>query len=406
MPSFIERIRHLGLGVQIFLATVGVSLVGLLTAVLVIRYRVDSALHTYWGGGMGPGQGQGQGQGAGQGLGQGAGSGSGMHGAENAVAGRLGQAEEALLSAVDSTLFIATIGAIIAAALVAWIISRYIARPITTLTSRANQIARGKLEGVYVTPDGPRELVELAESFNDMVDSLAHAEVLRSRLVTDVAHELRNPLAAARAQVEGMADGIIPATSENISSVEEDLKHLGNLIADLQELSLAEAGKLKYSFMPTSLNQVVQTVARQQRPLVQEGVVLDVIEDPNLPSINGDEGRLVQVVTNLVSNARRHTTQGSIVLSTSQLPADTASNVPARLVVMVSDTGSGIPAQDLPNIFERFYRSDQSRSAQSGGIGVGLTISRHIVEAHGGRMMLESEWGKGTQAGFWIPLMQ
>jgi len=232
--------------------------------------------------------------------------------------------------------------------------------------------------------------------FNRMADSLERAEELRRKLVADVAHELRNPLAAARAQAEGMAEGILVADPERLGSLVDDLVHLSALIDDLQELAIADAGRLRYDMREVDLGEVVAREADRIEPLVAESVRLirDIAAGPVI--VTGDERRLAQVVRNLLNNAVRHTAQGSVTVA--------AAVEAGRAVVRVTDTGEGISADDLPHVFQRFYRADTARASDTGGAGLGLAISERIVRDHGGEMFAASELGAGSAIGFALPL--
>ncbi|TLM90920.1 MAG: HAMP domain-containing histidine kinase [Actinobacteria bacterium] len=244
--------------------------------------------------------------------------------------------------------------------------------------------------------NGPAEVAALGDAFNRMADSLEEAEELRRRLVADVAHELRNPIAAIRAQVEGMAEGVLPADAARLDSVVDDVMHLSLLVDDLQGLSLAEAGKLHYDFGELDLASLVRKEVARAAEHAAPGVVVSADVAEKALAVLGDELRLSEVLRNLLSNAVRHTSQGSV---TASLSSDEG-----FAVVRVTDTGEGIPAADLPYVFERFYRADTSRSAHTGGAGLGLAISRRIVEDHGGTVFAESDGeGRGATVGFRIP---
>jgi two-component system sensor histidine kinase BaeS len=302
----------------------------------------------------------------------------------------------AVIGAVDRGTVTAVFVAFIVAAVAAWALARGLSDPMHRLEEAAQRLAAGDLSHrVEVT--GPREVERLADAFNEMADSIAEAEDLRQRLVADVAHELRNPLAAARAQAEGMAEGVLPANGERLASLVEDLGQLSLLVADLQELSVAEAGALHYEFEKVDLTGLVRgDVARARLHADSEGVELLWSGCSGPVWVMGDARRLEQVLCNMVANAMRHTTDGSVevVCSTSAGSAE----------VRVIDTGDGIPAEDLPHIFERFYRADEARARDTGGAGVGLAIARRIVTDHGGEVFASSTFGQGAVVGFRLPL--
>lgn len=307
----------------------------------------------------------------------------------------LGTAEQAFLAGVDKGIAISAVMAIALAALGAWLLARYLTSPLRRLTGAARALASGDLEHRVVT-DGPAEVLELAEAFNGMADSLEEAESLRRRMVTDVAHELRNPIAALRAQVEGVADGVLPADEAHLASLVEDVGTLSRLVDDLQELSVAEAGRLRYEVADFDVCAVVDAETERVRILAQPGVLVEA-QCPEYPVVvSGDEFRVAQVVRNVLSNAARHTRHGSV--------SAVIEPGPQRVRVTVTDTGEGISAKDLPHIWERFYRADASRAASTGGTGVGLAIARRIIEDHGGTVFAMSEPGAGSAIGFEIPV--
>lgn len=303
----------------------------------------------------------------------------------------LGAAEQTFVSDVDRSVVLAAALAVVVATVVALLLAAYLARPLRRLESAAGGLASGDLTH-RVEVGGSEEVAALGTAFNSMADSLERAEDLRRRLTADVAHELRNPLAAARAQAEGMVDGIVAPDEARLTSLVEDLQHLSALIDDLQELAVAEAGRLRYEMTSVDLSTLGRREAERAEALLQPGVRM-VVEVPEAGMLaNGDERRLAQVLRNLLSNAARHTADGSVTLSLAEEAGD--------LVVRVTDTGEGMNAEDLAHVFERFYRADSARATDTGGAGLGLAISRAIVRDHGGDVFATSESGRGTTMGF------
>lgn len=366
--------RH-GLFFQTFLSMLAVSLTAIAASALLARVVIDTAFTEYvfmlgGGGRMGPGSGVGR-------------------------EALIGSAEQTFLAGLDRAILFGALIAIILAAVAAWLLARRLTSPLRALTVASRALAAGDLaHRVEVT--GSDEAGELAEAFNEMAASLAEGEVLRQRLVSDVAHELRNPVAVLRAQIEGMADGVLPVDQARLGSLVDDIGTLSRLVDDLQELSIAEAGRLRYERQPFDLAAVLRAEADRVAMLVRPGVATRV-DEPGVPVIvDGDEFRVAQVVRNLLSNAARHTRRGEIVLS--------VAIAGSAVRVTVSDTGEGIAATDLPYIWERFYRADAARAAETGGAGVGLAISRRIVEDHGGSVFASSAPGSGSAIGFTLPL--
>lgn len=363
--------RRLSIGTQVFVAIVTVAVGVIATAGVVARVSVSRALLAYLAALPTPPAGMGRGR--------------------QLI---LGAAEQSLITGVNRGVLAGVVAAALVAAAAAWLLARRIGRPLHRLEQAALQLATGDLTH-RVDVDGPGEIAVLGEAFNDMADSLQQAEAMRQRLVADVAHELRNPLAAIRAQVEGMSEGVLPADAARLGSVTEDVLHLSALIDDLQELSVAESGRLRYTMRPVDLSALVAREAERHATATHEGVTL-TWDASATAVVEGDDIRLSQVVRNLLGNAIRHTRCGTII-ATVIIDAGSA-------VVTVTDTGEGIAHDDLPYVFERFYRADSARASHTGGSGLGLAIARRIVLDHGGTVLAQSVLGEGSSIGFRVPL--
>jgi len=306
----------------------------------------------------------------------------------------LGAAEQTFLDSVDRGVMIGAVVAVLITGIAAFLLARYFTRPLGRLEEGALGLAGGDLSH-RVEVSGPAEVVAVADAFNQMADTLEEAEGLRKRLVADVAHELRNPIAAARAQAEGMAEGVLAAEPARLDSLVEDLEHLSALVDDLQELAIAEAGRLRYEMGDLDL----ATLVRRETERLSATAPADVevpasgVDAPAV--VHGDERRLSQVLRNLLSNALRHTAQGSVEVALGR----SGDHVEVRVI----DTGEGIPAEDLPYVFERFYRADAARAGDTGGAGLGLAITRRIIIDHGGNVFAESTPGEGATVGFTLP---
>jgi two-component system, OmpR family, sensor histidine kinase BaeS len=306
----------------------------------------------------------------------------------------VGGAEQTMLATVDRGILIGALIAVALAALAAGVAAYYLTRPLKRLTTAAQAVADGDLSH-RVDVSGPGEVERLGEAFNEMAGSLAESEDLRRRLVADVAHELRNPIASLRAQTEAIAEGVMPADQARLASIADDTRYLSRLVEDLQELAAAEAGQLRYEMQPMDLAAAARQGAERAGALAPEGVRVVVEAVGEIPVI-ADEGRIAQVMRNLLDNALRHTETGSVTVAVSR-EGD-------RATVEVLDTGEGIPDADLPYIFERFYRADAARARDTGGSGVGLAVSRRIVEDHGGEVFARNRDGGGAAIGFSLPL--
>ena len=289
--------------------------------------------------------------------------------------------------------------AIAIALLLTFVLSRHILAPVKALTQAARRLGKGDFsQRVRVRDKG--EVGELAQSFNSMASDLERAEQLRRNMVADAAHELRTPLSNIRGYLEAIRDGIKKPDAGTIRSLNEEASSLSRLVDDLQELSLADAGKLKLIYRKENISRLIdEAVAALQPQAAAKGLMLAVKLPEKLPLVNIDSHRIKQVLRNLLENAVAHTSQGgSITVEAWQQGS--------QIKVSVVDTGEGIPAKDLPNIFERFYRVDKSRARATGGSGLGLTIAKRLVEAHGGRIAVQSKLRKGSRFTFTLPLSE
>lgn len=277
-----------------------------------------------------------------------------------------------------------------------WLAER-ISRPLSELTSAAHGIATGAY-GETVDVMGGKEVEELEDAFNTLSGNLKRNEELRRNMVVDIAHELRTPLTTLRGQLEALEDGVVEPDLTALESLKEDAAILTRLVEDLQQLSLAEAGHLELDLLPVDVGETVRgALSRFEPELEARGVDLEVDIQPGIPMIEADQVRVAQVLNNLVKNAILHTPEGGVI-------GVGARSGEGEIVLSVSDTGPGIASEDLPYVFERFYRADRSRARATGGAGLGLTIARSLVEAHGGRIRVESEPGKGSTFLFTLPI--
>lgn len=294
------------------------------------------------------------------------------------------------------------IGAVAAAGLlsllVMWVLSRRIVGPVEALTDAARRMEGGDWSA-RVAVRSRDEIGDLSHAFNSMAESLSRNESLRRQLVSDVAHELRTPLTNLRAQLEAIEDGIVPADAAAVRSLHEETLLLARLVDDLQELSLAEARRLRLDLSPVAPREALAAVAAAFRAQTETRRVTVAVEAADAPAAHADPARLSQVLRNLVANAVTHTPEGGAVTLSAAATADGGS-----VRFEVRDTGEGIAPEHLPRVFDRFYRADASRARATGGAGLGLAIVKHLVEAHGGAVAIESEPGRGTTVSFTIPL--
>lgn len=288
--------------------------------------------------------------------------------------------------------------AVVIALVMTFFLSRRILAPVKTLTSAARRLGRGDLsQRVQIKDKG--EMGELAQAFNSMAGDLESTEQLRQNMVADVAHELRTPLSNIRGYLEAIRDGIKRPDADTIRSIDEEAILLSQLVDDLQVLSLAEAGELKLNRQAEDIIKLIkQAVAAKQTQAVAKGVSISTEVSKKLPLVNVDSHRIGQVLHNLLENAIAHTAKSDSIVVTVQKQDN-------WVRVSVTDAGEGIPVEDLPSIFERFYRVDKSRARATGGSGLGLTIAKRLIEAHGGKIEAQSELGKGSCFSFTLPAL-
>lgn len=287
--------------------------------------------------------------------------------------------------------------AVAIALLLTFVLSRRILAPVRALTQAARRFGKGEFSR-RVDYRGQGEMAELAQSFNSMAEDLEHTEHLRRNMVADIAHELRTPLSNLSGYLEAIGDGIVRPDDATIRSLSEEASSLSRLVDDLQELSLADTGSLKLVLQTADIAAIIsETVTAIQAKAASRGLTVAADMAGGLPPVMVDTHRIRQVLHNLLENAVIHTDSGgSITVS--------AAREGGYIRISVTDTGEGIPADELPRIFERFYRVDKSRTRATGGTGLGLTIARRLVEAHGGAISVESTPGKGTTFRFTIPV--
>ena len=287
--------------------------------------------------------------------------------------------------AIAISIFIASIVAVLFSI---WI-SKKITNPLRHLVMSTKQIAHGETWNAVTIPTKD-EFHELGEAFNEMADQLERNEKVRQALVADVAHELRTPLSILQGKLESVQEGAIQPTEEVILELTDEVYRLKRLVSDLQQLSLAEAGKLPLNKQQVNIKQLIDRICSNLLWLADEKEIS--LEYDNIPAhydIEIDADRMTQVMVNLIGNALQHTPEQGSVEITAQEKKDS-------LLLKISDTGPGIPDDALPFIFDRFYKRDPSRSRTDSGTGLGLSIAKGFVEAHGGSIEVNSELNKGT----------
>jgi len=306
-------------------------------------------------------------------------------------------------NAVTEAVLLAGSAAFVAAVLLSIIVSRRVVLPVQEMQAASQRIADGHYgERVGMPGRANREdldeLGRLALSFNRMATQLQQTEALRLELIGNVAHELRTPLASIKGYMEGLIDGVLPSEATTFQQVHREADRLQRLVHDLQELSRFESGAYELDLRPTEPQRLIDGVVRRLGLQFEDkDVALEIDVPADLPPIRVDEDRIGQVLLNLIGNALQYTPSGGRVCLSARTEGD-------RVRFSVEDTGVGIPPEHLLHIFERFYRVDKSRSRAGGGSGIGLTIARHLVEAHDGQIQAASDGpGQGSTFSFTLP---
>jgi len=294
---------------------------------------------------------------------------------------------------VTVVLAIAGVAAAGAAVVVATLLGSRLARPLGEIGRAARRIASGDYRA-RVPREGPDEVVGLADSFNQMAASLEEGERLRREFIANAAHELRTPLTNLKGYLEGLRDGVIPADEATFMSLSEEVERLVRLAASLDTLAMGDAGAAPAPLDELDLIAVIRTAVELASPAMERAGISLRLELPERQPVRADPDGLAQVLGNLLQNASRYTPPGGrVTIRAERRPGD--------VLVSVVNTGSGIPAADLPHVFERFYRVDKSRDRSHGGAGIGLAIVKQLVEAVGGSVGAESS---AERTRFWFSL--
>ncbi len=308
--------------------------------------------------------------------------------ANGAVVGWLGVAmirdiklpeEEAFITALRNNLLIGLGIGLVVAALLAWLLARHLSRPINEVAEGIRALASGNFKN-QLTTRGSDEIAKLGDDVNRLSTTLSEHESARKRWMSDMAHELRTPLAIISGELEAMSDGVRPLNKEQLASVREEVKHMASLVDDLHSLTMTDSGALAYKMQKVDLNELVQlTVDSFEGRAAKKDLKLNYTNPEHAIGLLGDEQRLGQLLRNLLDNAVRYTDAGgriSIDLNKDRQQA----------TLTISDTAPGASLEECERMFERLYRLESSRNRNSGGSGLGLAICRNIVEAHGGQI--------------------
>ncbi len=303
-----------------------------------------------------------------------------------------------LASAVDRALLLTGLAAGGIGVLLVWLLSLRVLTPVRTLSAAAQKLGEGDL-AQRVPVQGPAELSQLGHTFNTMAANLETAEANRRNMVADVAHELRTPISNIQGYLEAVKDGLLQPDAATIEIIYQQAGHLVTLVEDLRVLALAEAGALRLEFSEVSPAELIQNAAEAfQTRAAAKGIDLRLDVTSQLPLVIIDRTRVTQVIGNLLENAIKYSPEQTSVEVSVRSPG------PQSIRISVTDQGKGIEADELSQIFDRFYRVDPSRARATGGSGLGLTIAKQLVEAHGGSITVESRPGQGTCFSFELPV--
>lgn len=291
---------------------------------------------------------------------------------------------------------IAALLAIILACIIGYYFARRLVRPINRMTDTAREIEAGDLTA-RTGLTGTDEISRLGETFDDMAESVEKSLIHERRLTTDVAHELRSPLQAIQVNVEAMIDGVYPTDGAHLVIINDEVTRLGRMVADLLELSRLESGTLPMREDVVDVGQMVSGMMTRYDLLFEDYNLHSDVHCESGVMVKGDAGKLSQAVTNLISNAIRYTPEGGTV-SVSVTAGDIMANI------TVKDTGIGLTPEEARQVFDRFWRADNSRTRDTGGLGIGLSLVKEIVQRHGGWVQVDGRKGEGACFIMHLPL--
>jgi signal transduction histidine kinase len=315
----------------------------------------------------------------------------------NPPAWPLDAAQAAFLFRVRRVLWLGVLAALGVALVAGGVLFRSITAPLRELTSASEAIAEGDLS-VRADIEGRDEVARLADAFNSMAESLDRMETARRGQTADIAHELRTPLTVLQGTLEAMLDGVYPTDRSNLQAALTQTQTLSRLVEDLRILALAEAGKLYLDKTSLDIGSFLKKVVEAYQPRARERGIALGLEPLHTPTtVYVDPVRLSQVMGNLLSNSLHYVEEGGHI----RVEVDEREQ---EVTVAVIDDGPGVAPEDLPHLFDRFWRADRARQRATGGSGLGLSIASHIVDVHGGRMWADATPGGGLTVRFSLPM--
>lgn len=298
---------------------------------------------------------------------------------------------------INSSILYASLISIVLAIILGLYNSKVMSQPILKITDAANNIRKGDLDTKIQINNDPKELIELSEAINHLAQSLKEQQILRKRLTTDISHELRTPLTILQSHIEAFSDGVWEPNKDRLNICKDEVIRLKKLVEQLKYITDIENHKIELEIEGFNLSELLEGIAESFTYEFQtKGVMLERHIEENI-IIEADMDKVRQIIINLISNALKFTDAEGIVHVV-------LNKVHNKIFLEITDTGIGINKEDIPYVFERFYRSDKSRSRDTGGTGIGLSITKTLVEAHGGSISVESEKGKGSRFAIVLPM--
>ncbi|HHW47139.1 MAG TPA: HAMP domain-containing protein [Clostridiaceae bacterium] len=295
----------------------------------------------------------------------------------------------AFINKINRLLVVVGLFSLLLSLLISSIMSKRLSDPISRVISTAQMISKGYFDDRITEQSSTKETAQLIETVNNLAETLENQEALRKRLTADVAHELRTPLATLQGNMEAMIDGIWKPDTERLKSCYEEIMRINRLVGDLEKLARYESENLVLNKTSFDISELVRHIIQNfENDFLNKGINVEFFGEKQ--TVKADKDKMSQVVINLISNAIKYTPHGGTVEIRVKGLHDATE-------ISVKDTGTGIPPEDLPHIFERFYRADKSRNRMTGGAGIGLTIAKAIVEAHKGKIQVQSKINEGTE---------